>query len=493
DRVNVIKFGETPRERQVGDYLVEHYLPHEKLRTLHVVDTPGTNSQVLQHAEITENYVPRCDLVMFATSADRPFSESERQFLEIISKGWSKKILFVLTKVDIKEPEEIEEILGYVRDSCMKAFSFEPKIFPLSAKKAFKAKAANDKEAYEASGFGALERYLFEELNASERLTLKLHSPLDAALSICKTAESELGLEAENMRHYREARDTIDRQLRQAEVDLKDNVQRFLLEVDNVLHDMETRGRNWLDDNVKLRNFGLLRDGERFRNAFEVSVSRDFEHQIQEVIQKACDWMVKTHLKTFQDIMEYYDASTKAATLKNMVGSVDRKFKYDREKLVDDVRNQARDRIKDFDREATIRRMQARISDALVTMMGISVIGIGGGLLTSFILAAAFDPTGVLIGVAVAGASAMLLPWRRATMKSEFSKRMAELRKKLQESLRAQFDREAAHIVDGVRTDLKPFYDLCSRETEVIEASQKAVEGIRKELIEVKNEVAALL
>lgn len=44
---------------------------------LHIVDTPGTNVILSRQQRLTEEYVPRADLVLFVMSADRPFSESE--------------------------------------------------------------------------------------------------------------------------------------------------------------------------------------------------------------------------------------------------------------------------------------------------------------------------------------------------------------------------------------------------------------------------------
>jgi hypothetical protein len=55
--------------------------PVEWLRDLNIVDTPGANAVIQRHQEITEDFVPRSDLVLFVTSADRPFSESERLFM----------------------------------------------------------------------------------------------------------------------------------------------------------------------------------------------------------------------------------------------------------------------------------------------------------------------------------------------------------------------------------------------------------------------------
>ena len=74
--------------------------PVELLRDLHIVDTPGTNAIDREHERLTIDFVPRADLVLFVTSADRPFTETERVFLETI-RDWGKKIVIVVNKVDI--------------------------------------------------------------------------------------------------------------------------------------------------------------------------------------------------------------------------------------------------------------------------------------------------------------------------------------------------------------------------------------------------------
>ncbi|MHC4840606.1 MAG: dynamin family protein, partial [Planctomycetota bacterium] len=78
DKINVLKYGPREKERIVEEFLIEKEVPCEPLKNLHIVDTPGTNSIVKRHAEITESFIPRCDLILFTTSVDRPFSETER-------------------------------------------------------------------------------------------------------------------------------------------------------------------------------------------------------------------------------------------------------------------------------------------------------------------------------------------------------------------------------------------------------------------------------
>ena len=81
-------------------YLLERTHPAPLLRDINIVDTPGTNAVLREHEELTRDFVPRADLVLFVTSADRPFTESERGFLEQI-RAWGKKIVFIVNKIDI--------------------------------------------------------------------------------------------------------------------------------------------------------------------------------------------------------------------------------------------------------------------------------------------------------------------------------------------------------------------------------------------------------
>ena len=57
--------------------------PAELLRDgIVLVDTPGVNDLSLTRAEITYDYIPRSDAVLFVLDAGQPVKESERLFLE---------------------------------------------------------------------------------------------------------------------------------------------------------------------------------------------------------------------------------------------------------------------------------------------------------------------------------------------------------------------------------------------------------------------------
>src|ERR671919_679974 len=118
DRINILRHGGEVSEQLLEAYLLERTYPAELLRELNVVDTPGTNAVIRRHEELTRDFIPRADLVLFVTSADRPFSESEREFLERI-REWGKKILFMVNKIDILAgPAAQAEVIAYVRDNA---------------------------------------------------------------------------------------------------------------------------------------------------------------------------------------------------------------------------------------------------------------------------------------------------------------------------------------------------------------------------------------
>ena len=76
--------------------------------------------------------MPRADLVLFVTSADRPFTETERAFMERI-RDWGKKVVVVLNKVDLLAEPQIDEQVAFVRDGVERLLGFRPEVFPVSA------------------------------------------------------------------------------------------------------------------------------------------------------------------------------------------------------------------------------------------------------------------------------------------------------------------------------------------------------------------------
>src|SRR5882724_3801604 len=141
-RVQIVKYGAPVGRTTTEAALDVVTAPVDLLSEINIVDTPGTNAIQREHEAITREFVPRSDMVLFVTSADRPFTESERAFLQGI-REWGKKTVVVLNKIDIFEtPEDVERVVSFIADNARALLGFTPEIFPVAARLALRAKTS---------------------------------------------------------------------------------------------------------------------------------------------------------------------------------------------------------------------------------------------------------------------------------------------------------------------------------------------------------------
>lgn len=92
---------------------VEIYYPAEILKSLVVVDTPGTNDPNIFRSKITLDWIKRCDAAIYATYAGRAFDESDIKFINeyLLSLENSKRIV-AINKIDVlRNFDEAKELL----------------------------------------------------------------------------------------------------------------------------------------------------------------------------------------------------------------------------------------------------------------------------------------------------------------------------------------------------------------------------------------------
>ena len=143
NEISVLKFLEDGEKELVqnSDGFFIRRLPAPLLREMNVVDTPGTNVILDRQQRLTEEYVPRADLVLFVISADRPFTESEVNFLKYI-RQWGKKVVFLVNKVrlflitmhdccawHLEQAFESKQRLAHLVEHCTRVAGFEPATF----------------------------------------------------------------------------------------------------------------------------------------------------------------------------------------------------------------------------------------------------------------------------------------------------------------------------------------------------------------------------
>ncbi|GMI34741.1 hypothetical protein TrCOL_g8267 [Triparma columacea] len=177
------------------------------LEDVTLVDTPGTNAvSELGHTALTRRLLPNADLVVFVTSAEQAMSESERGVLEVV-KGWGKRVVVVLNKVDILTDKERVEVEDFVRRKTFDVFDKDiVSVVGVSSKKALQSKltsardgargdpkAGTGAKGWEESGFNELEDVLAKELSDEKKVNTKMLNPLGVADSLVRECEDEVG------------------------------------------------------------------------------------------------------------------------------------------------------------------------------------------------------------------------------------------------------------------------------------------------------------
>ncbi|HLE14715.1 MAG TPA: dynamin family protein, partial [Anaerolineales bacterium] len=116
-QITILQFGEEVKRQPLDHNQSLLNLPADFLQEISIVDTPGTNTIIREHEALTSQFVPRADLILFVTSADRPFTESERAFLEKL-RNWGKKVVIVLNKIDIlQNDDELDQIAKFILEN----------------------------------------------------------------------------------------------------------------------------------------------------------------------------------------------------------------------------------------------------------------------------------------------------------------------------------------------------------------------------------------
>eukprot|EP00871_Galdieria_phlegrea_P002907 jgi/Galph1/3617/GphlegSOOS_G2265.1 len=295
------------------------------LKHINVVDTPGTNAIEQAHEILTREFVPRADLILFTTSADRPFSESERRFLQEI-RDWGKKIIIVLNKIDLLMPQavgtsndHVQTVVNYVKDHARMLVGSDPHIFPVSARMALQAKQqlesldANSKQLetakqwLESSRFPLLEAFITDKLDDRERLKIKLETPLSLAQSLLKTYQKYVKNRKDILTKDMQCIQDIQESIHLYRQDFISELHLQLSRIDNIIIRLQQRANQFFYDRVQLRyGLQLLRNNKMLSPEFESALGNTSE-EIEQEINAIVGWLLEKNRKHWKEISRLYE------------------------------------------------------------------------------------------------------------------------------------------------------------------------------------------
>jgi small GTP-binding protein len=490
DRINRLHYGDEASESLVEAFLLDRTYPADVLREITVVDTPGTNAIIRRHEELTRDFIPRADLVLFVTSADRPFTESERGFLEQI-REWGKKIVFVVNKIDILgTAEERSQVVEFVRRHAAALLGETPRLFAVSAREAQAARAESSEPRWAASGVEEMETYLVRTLDQEERIRLKLLNPLNVGLRLAArykdVAFERLKLLAQDI----ETIQNIDRQLAAFHDEMVRDVEPRLARLDVLLGDMERRGHRFFEETLRIGRIRTLMDSEGVRRAFEREVIGDTPAQVEAETGRVIDWIVERNLKAWQDVSGYIERRQIERHREGIVGEVGGSFTYNRQALLESIGRVAREVVGSYDRESEARAIANDVQGTFATTALALAGALGlGTLVVTVLTGAVADVTGLLLATALAIGGFYVIPRKRRQAQKDFARRVAELRLKLREGLTRQVHLEISQSADRINEAIGPYRRFVQSTQQELTDARGALVAAEDSLLRLKTEI----
>jgi len=488
-QINIIRYSDQNQETLSDKNILVIGAPIPILNEISIVDTPGTNAVIRKHEEITSQFVPRSDLVLFVTSADRPLSESERAFLQQI-RDWGKKLVIVLNKIDLlQNDEEVKQVEEFIKDNAFTLLGIQPDVFSVSSRLALQAKQGKP-HLWHASHFDELEQHIKSSLDETERIRLKFLNPIGVGLNLNQryydVVQSRLNLLNDDW----EVISSVERQLVLYREDMEHDFDYRMSDIENILFEMEQRGQNFFEEYLRIARIPDLLKKDRIQNAFKLDVIADVPQQIEAKINELIDWMVDRDFRQWQAVLEHLEKRKNAHEGKIIGDNFNTSFQYNREHLIESVANRAKRVVDGYDRHFEAENIAEGAQNAVAAAAAIEVGAVGLGTLIAVLASSlAVDVTGVLVAGAVAVLGLFVIPAKRRKANQELTEKLKNLREQLVSTLTTQFNHELDRNMERINTAISPYTRFVRSERDTLDQVNEELSQLQIHLMNLEKQI----
>ncbi len=474
-QINILRFGEKPEHRLVEENHEVILMPIDLLSEVSIVDTPGTNAIIRHHEELTTHFVPRADLVLFITSVDRPFTESERSFMQQI-RDWGKKVVIVLNKVDLLQDEdELRQVETFVRENAQSLLGVAPEVFTVSARFAFRAKNG-EPHLWQSSRFEALENYIQTTLDQNSQIRLKFLNPLGVGAHLVDKYSQAADRQRQILDEDQNLLRNVERQQEIYKTDKQKNFFLRMADVENIFFEMEQRGDAFFEDRFRLARVIDLLKKERMQEDFKREVVAGVPQLVEQKVNELIDWLVESDLRQWKAVTNYLTDRQREYKDRIIGEPLTASFTYDRDRLLDAIGREAERVVETYDKQLEVEKIAADAQNAVATSLAVEVGAVGlGALITVLATTMAADVTGIVAASVVAALGFFIIPSRRRKAKNDLHERLTKLRTNLVQSLQTEFDKEMNRSLERIEEAIAPY-------TRFVRAETARTDQIRQEL-----------
>ncbi|MBZ9752081.1 dynamin family protein [Deinococcus sp. HMF7604] len=481
DRIYVLVNGERPGQVEpTRDPFVSRLTyPLSSLEGVALVDTPGTNAIIRQHQALTEGFLPRADLVLFLTSADRPFTESERQFLSLAAR-WGRQVIMVVNKADLLETlEQRTQVREFVETGARGVLGLTPPVLLVSAR--------GEQRGGDA-GFAALRQVLSERLSDTERTRLKLQSPLGTVAALLDGEEARAEAARRTLAGDLAVLRDLETQQATHREGMLGELDGQLNRVARLLSEFEVRADRFIDERLRFSNLRGLLNSRELEEDFRREAVAELPDAIDRQFGTMIDRFVEANLHFWEDVQAFLVRRQPSSEVART------RFSYDRGALLQGIAGSAREHLEAATEQELARDLSRDAEDAMKGVIGglAGGVGIGAGV-GALIGATALDFTGgILAGLTLGSLGLFVLPNKRLQAHRQLRARVAELREALERIVRREYEREQERADTRLQDAVSPYTRFTTQEQARLDAAHDQTAALRAELDNLQAEVGRL-
>jgi len=465
DRVYVFKYGETEYDVQLSEHLTERHRPIDFLKDFNIVDTPGTNTIVAHHQDITENFVPMADLIVFVFSVTNPWAASAWDFLRLIGHQWKKNIVFVVQQADLREPHEVDAVAKHLEQTALHILGANCPIFAVSAKKALLAKIApgvDRKKLWNESNFCPLEDWITATVSQSEERGGKLRSVAQTAQVVAGGLRARLQGSLEILKSDQEKLASIRGTFESRKAQTKRQIGGFIREIEQAYDACRERGEKVLEEKLTLgQTFKMVFSGARWEKDFQGQVETELKKEIEIKIEHALTLLESDLRSIWQDLQEKVEVHFGSG--KKQVRAVTPGFLSERQVILQRLQLTLLEQMSDAKIKEQLHSLFGETARWLRVPTGVAAAGGIAAVIAALTHTALLDVTGTVAGLA-ALTGTIYAVWRRRKILHQYRDQMNEKRGELARAVEVQL----THAIDGFYQEVghtfTPLESFCESE-----------------------------
>jgi small GTP-binding protein len=490
-KITRLKYAETIEENHITDYYMEMGYPLEMLREINLVDTPGTNSIIQHHQTITETFIHQSELVMFVTSTDRPFSESERKFLELLKGKYDRKIVFLLNKIDIKSDSELAIIHDFIKKNIYKLLDFEPVIIHISALQARIGAENQDESLIASSQMQTVHDFLRTQLSKSERIYLKMASPLKLILKIRDSMEEETSRELNHINEELKDFIFLKQSLARRQEEMEDYFTKYLAEIETVLLKFEHRILDFIEQVMTLKYMLQNRVNiKKIEEDFKTDIIANYHltETLDEIIADSVEYITKNTRQLWENATTQIEKQMeKTGYVKLTITAQDIDFQEKKKEIMEITRKQMEKSILQF--SPGEQSVQFR-NDLMESMKHVAIFG---GVATAAaiitVVSALIDWSGVAFSLMSGAVGFYILPYRKNQIIQEVQDKISRISEELKDVLERHLKRNLHKTIDEIQTQLQQYMNICVHEREVFMLQKEKLDLLMRDTRNLLNQV----